>query len=112
MELDKTKLVVGIFVALSLVLGGAYYFESQENIFYCESRDLVGFCDKLSSGIGTRCYFNQTYKTCSEGWANIAGIIDLQSDSIQDENPSIKPPSTSSEGIKWICSTIECKEIQ
>jgi len=74
--MDKTKITAGIFIALTVLLSGAYYFESQENIYYCESRDLVGYCDKLSLGMGTRCYFNETYKTCPEGWQKIEGYIE------------------------------------
>ncbi len=63
---DKQKLTIGIAVALTLLLGsGATYFIAQDDdAFYCESRNLVMLCEKLSSGIGTRCYFEETYKTC------------------------------------------------
>ncbi len=79
--MDKTKITAGVFIALSVLLGGAVYFESHDDIYYCQSRDLVGYCEKLSSGTGTRCYFNDTYKSCPEGWKKIDEFIETNNTS-------------------------------
>lgn len=39
-----------------------------EEWYRCESRDLNHYCDSLSGGLGTRCYFEETYMVCDEGW--------------------------------------------
>ena len=70
---NKTKLTMGVSVALTLFLGSGatYFFGQDDDAFYCESRNLVMLCEKLSSGIGTRCYYEETYKVCTEGWEKI-----------------------------------------
>ncbi len=50
---------------------------TDDNIYFCESKNLVRSCDKLSSGIGTRCYFNETYKICKEGWHEVVGELEI-----------------------------------
>jgi len=73
---DTSKVVAGVFIALTLLLSGVYVLEDKNKTYYCESSDLVGYCEKLSSGIGTRCYYNATnYKICSEGWKKIDSFI-------------------------------------
>jgi hypothetical protein len=79
--LDETKLTAGVFITLTLLLSVAYAGVDKESVYYCESRDLVGYCDRLSSGIGTRCYHTledgtTKYKTCSEGWKSIEQFIE------------------------------------
>lgn len=75
---DKIKLSVGIFITIALAMGGTYFIG--EDTYYCESRDMVGICEKLSDGLGTRCYFNETYKTCSEGWKLLEGFTEPDMD--------------------------------
>jgi len=69
------KISSGIFVALALIMSGAYIISDVENTYYCESRDLVGLCDRTTA---TRCYFNNTYKVCSEGWKPITDYVEIQ----------------------------------
>ena len=68
MEIKTKLLTIGIAITLALAMSGTYYFSQDDDAFYCESRDMVMICEKLSSGIGTRCYFEDTYKVCNEGW--------------------------------------------
>ncbi len=91
------KLTIGIAVALTLIFGsGAIYFIAQDDdAFYCESRNLVMLCEKLSSGIGTRCYYEDTYKICKDGWTK------LESEQVS-ENLKSK---------QIICNQKECKPI-
>jgi len=72
---DAKNLTIGTFVALSVILSGVIVTDT-DNSYYCESKDLVGICDKLSSGIGTRCYFEDTYKYCPDGWKPLEGFVD------------------------------------
>ncbi len=105
---DKQKLTMGIAIALTLILGsGATYFIAQDDdAFYCESRNLVMLCEKLSSGIGTRCYFENTYKMCTEGWQKIE--VDQEINTQVPGNPSV---STFTRGLKWSCSPERCIRI-
>ena len=68
---EKTKLTIGTIITIALALSGAYYVAEEDTAYVCESRDLVMLCEKLSSGLGTRCYYEDTYKTCTEGWIKL-----------------------------------------
>lgn len=69
----KTKITSGAITILALatiVLTASLM--NQENVYACLEREIAMVCDKLSQanaeGIQTRCYFNETYKVCNEGW--------------------------------------------
>lgn len=96
----KTQLTIGIIITLLLASSGTYYISQDDNAYHCESRNIVMICEKLSSGIGTRCYFEDTYKTCKEGWKEIQ-----LNQEIKIEN------SVSSVGNKWECSPEGCIKI-
>ena len=66
--MNKTKLTIGVAITFLLAVSGTYYLAQGDNAYYCNSRDLVMICEKISSGLGTRCYFNDTYKICNSGW--------------------------------------------
>ncbi len=102
----KTKLTAGAIITLLLFTSGAYFIGQDDDAFYCESREMVMLCEKLSSGIGTRCYFEDTYKTCKEGWEKIELDQEINT---QVPGDSIIP--SSSEGTKWLCSPESCVEI-
>ena len=68
---NKIKLTIGTIITLILAMSGTYYVSQDDDAYYCESRNMVMICEKLSSGIGTRCYFAETYKKCDEGWQKI-----------------------------------------
>ena len=97
---------ISIAVILGLVLvGGIVVIEpfNQDNLdgaYYCESRSIVMDCDKLSSGIGTRCYFDDTYKKCTEGWIEIESGMILQNETL------------SNIGLKFVCNSNECIEVK
>ncbi len=105
---DKQKLTLGIAIALTLLIGsGATYFISQDDdAYFCESRNIIMLCEKLSSGIGTRCYFEDTYKMCSEGWEKIE--VDQE---INTQVPGDQSVPESASGIKWLCSPEGCTKI-
>jgi len=84
---DKKTITAGVFITLTLLLGGAYVMVDKDKTYYCESKDLVGYCEKLSSGIGARCYYNGTkYKTCNEGWQKIDNFIEPENLCYSDNN--------------------------
>ena len=95
---NKTKLTMGIAVALTLILGSGatYFFGQDDDAYYCEAREIVMICEKLSSGLGTRCYYEETYKICSEGWIKLKLEYQLE-------------PADHSKQI--ICDQTECKPI-
>ena len=94
---NKTKLTIGVIITFLLATSGTYYLSQDDDAFYCESRNMVMICEKISSGIGTRCYYEDTYKICKEGWKEI--------EIGQEVAPSV-------EGIKWECSPIGCVRIE
>ena len=101
--MENKKLTVGIIITLLLAMSGTYYIAQDDDAYYCESRDMVMLCDKLSSGVGTRCYFEETYKTCKEGWSKLKISQEIDT---QKEVP--KPV----EGNKWSCSSSGCVSLE
>ena len=67
---NKTQLTIGTIITLALLMS-TYYIAQDDDAYHCESKDMVMICEKLSSGIGTRCYYDDTYKVCTEGWTKL-----------------------------------------
>lgn len=96
----NTRLTIGTIITMALFLSGAYYVSLDDDAYYCEAKDMVMICDKLSAGTGSRCYFQDTYKVCSAGWVKLdTGQI------IGDEDPS---PIYRAQ---WRCSPESCVRI-
>jgi len=95
---NKTKLTIGVIITLLVAMSGTYYLSQDDDAYYCESRNIVMICEKLSSGIGTRCYYDDTYKICKEGWDKI------------EINQEVEPKTL--EGFKWECSPESCVRIE
>ncbi len=97
----KTKLTIGAIITLLLAMSGTYFIAQDDDAYFCESKDMVMLCEKLSSGLGTRCYFfseelnRTTYKICKEGW-------------VKFESLEFEPKSY---GKEYLCNQIECVEI-
>ena len=72
MELNKKQLT-GI-VTLAMILAGLVTINIPEKTYYCESRDMVLECIKLSS-TGKTCYTEIGGKRCPEGWKLISEFI-------------------------------------
>jgi len=74
MEVTK-KLTMGTIITLLLAVSGTYFLSQDDNAYYCEDRDMVMVCEKLSKindfGVQTRCYYEETYKYCGNGWEKI-----------------------------------------
>ncbi len=101
MEVTK-KLTVGTIITLLLAMSGTYFVAQEDNAYYCEDRDMVMICEKLSAGLGTRCYYKDTYKNCKEGWTK----VEIGQEVDQElENPIQQT------GKKYLCNQIECLEI-
>ena len=94
--MNKTKLTAGVIITLLLAMSGTYYLSQDDDAYYCESRDVVMICEKISSGIGTRCYYEETYKVCKEGWIKLELEYQLE-------------PADHSKQI--ICDQTECRPI-
>ncbi len=96
----KTKLTIGIIITFLLATSGTYFLSQDDNAFYCESRDMVLICEKLSAvndlGLQTRCYFEETYKTCNTGWEKIEIGQELTKETL---------------GKQYLCNQINCMEI-
>ena len=105
---SNIKLTIGIIITLALATSGTYYLAQDDDAYYCESRNIVMICEKLSSGIGTRCYFENTYKKCDEGWQK----IELDQEINTQVQPEVQPVPVSNGGVKWLCSPEGCVGIQ
>ena len=74
--MDKSiPLTVGVMILLASA-GTLYYLTDLENTYYCEAKNTVAMCEKLSTpnkeGISSRCYYNSTkYFICDSGWKPI-----------------------------------------
>jgi len=106
---DKTKLTIGVIITLAMILGSTatYYIAQDDDAYHCEERDIVMICEKLSAGIGTRCYYTpeeatkQTYKVCTQGWVKIeVGEVVLPDPPVVVNRDSTEP----NPGKKWLCS--------
>lgn len=71
METKNKLLSIGVMITLIAAMSGTYYLSQDDDAFYCEARNIVMICEKLSSGLGTRCYYEETYKVCNEGWVKL-----------------------------------------
>ena len=90
MEQKTQQLIAGIFIAL-IAGGGVYLVTDGDTAYYCEDREIVGICDRLSkvnsNGLQTRCYYNQStnqYKSCSSGWIKADTQIEGESIIVPD----------------------------
>jgi len=104
------KLTIGAIITLALAISGTYYVADGETAYYCEAKDVVMVCEKLSSGLGTRCYFDETYKICSEGWLELEIGQIVEPDEVEIIIPSEVPGQT--EGTKFLCSPNECVRVE
>jgi len=99
--MDKKDLTIGIIITLVLAISGTYVLVGDDDAYYCESRDIVMICEKLSAandlGIQTRCYYEDTYKICNEGWQKIEIGLDLA----KEYNL----------GRSYLCNQVNCTEI-
>ena len=94
-----TKLTIGIIITLALAISGTYYVAQDDDAFYCQDKDIVMICEKLSGlnsiGLQTRCYYEETYKVCNTGWEEIEISQVLEKEEIQ-------------EGKRFECNQFEC----
>ena len=74
---ETIPLVAGLVILIA-ALGAVYYITNLDQTYYCEDRNIVSMCFKLSAvsnGISSRCYYNESapnkYFTCSSGWKPI-----------------------------------------
>lgn len=95
---NKKQLTIGVIITLLLATSGTYFLTQDDNAYYCQSKDIVMICEKLSSGIGTRCYFQDTYKICSEGWKK----IEIGQELTKTNNINTK---------SYLCNQVNCTEI-
>lgn len=102
---DKKTILYSVVLAI-LISGGMnlpHYMDNNEDIigtYYCGSRNIVSNCDSFSSGIGSRCYYDDTYKICKEGW------VQIEKDEIV-----VKPINNNPNYWQVRCNTNSCIEI-
>lgn len=98
---NKTKLSIGAVLTLVLAMSGTYFVADGDNAYYCNEKDIVMICEKFSGGIGSRCYYEDTYKICKLGWEKIE---------LGQEISGEVPAQT--EGNKWQCSPTGCVRVE
>ena len=88
--MEPKQLTAGVFIFL-LAIGTLYVVLPGEEVYYCEDRNIVGLCDRLSKknaeGLQTRCYYNEStnqFKTCSSGWVKYKDTIEGNITTIPD----------------------------
>ncbi len=69
--MGKKELLIGVIISFIAAMSGTYYVSQDEDAYHCKSKEIVMLCEKLSSGLGTRCYFEDTYKICKDGWEKV-----------------------------------------
>lgn len=71
---ETKTLALGMLVLLALA-GTTYMLTDINKTYYCEDKNSVAMCDKLSVAtlnISSRCYYNGTkYFSCATGWKPI-----------------------------------------
>lgn len=90
----STEQLLGI-VTLAMIIGGVVTINLPESTYYCESRDIVLECNKLSSTMKT-CYYGTTYKRCTEGWEPIDKYLQINTN---------KYIYVHADGKQWKCTT-------
>jgi len=106
--MDKIKLTIGVIITLAM-LTSTYYIAQDDDAYYCEAKDMVMICEKLSAGIGTRCYFEDTYKVCAEGWIKLDTGAVLAPEVVTEVIYQEVLAQTA--GKKWLCSPEGCTPI-
>ena len=104
---DQIKLSVGAIITLALAISGTYFVADDDLAYYCEAKDLVMICEKLSSGLGTRCYYEDTYKICKLGWEEIEIGQSVKDETVVTEYIYPDVPEAT-QGKKWKCSPKGC----
>lgn len=77
-ELSKAQLA-GV-VSLAMILAGTvtYLIPEESSVFYCEDRDMVLQCDRLSS-TGKTCYLpDESGKRCLSIWKPITNFLEQE----------------------------------
>ena len=99
------KLTIGTIITLVLAISGTYFIAQEDNAYYCEDKDVVMICEKLSQAndynIQTRCYFSDTYKVCNTGWE----MMEIGKEINYSRADVLS-------GKKYLCDQIECLLIE
>ncbi len=93
---DTMKTITGgalLLIITTLTIIGTINITKDDNVYYCEERDIVMQCDRLSESTKT-CY-GETTKRCLSGWTMV----------INEEETSQTGPR------QYLCSVQECVDI-
>ena len=106
--MKKIFLILGIILAVALVSATVYpeawgndVDAGDHNIDNVNNITAVNFLGTL---IGTRCYFEDTYKICSEGWQK------LETGAVTGPEELYEAPEPAN-GKKWSCNPEGCVAI-
>ena len=95
MEKEKYRSIAEAVMILGLVVLGGMEL-TEDKAMYCESRGIALNCDKTTA---TRCYYEDTYKVCKEGWKPLKDLVEIET-----EETSVK---VTANGGNFICQTDE-----
>lgn len=76
----KYRTIAEVILILGLVvMGGMKLIE--DKAMYCPSRKIALNCDRTTA---TRCYHDDTYKVCPEGWKPLVDLVEAE---VETEEP-------------------------
>ena len=70
-NMGSARTVAEVALVLGLIIMGGMEL-TEDKAMYCESRKIAMNCDRTTA---TRCYYDDTYKVCSEGWKPLKDLI-------------------------------------
>ena len=82
--MTKYRSIAEAVLVLGLVIVGGIALES-DKAMYCESRGIALNCDRTTA---TRCYHDDTYKVCKEGWKPLKDLV--KAESIESSSIKVK----------------------
>lgn len=72
MENKKFTSVASAVLLLGLLVVGGHDL-TEDKAYFCESRSIAMNCERTTA---TRCYFDDSYKICKEGWQPFKDILE------------------------------------
>jgi len=86
--MEKYRTIAEAVLILGLVIVGGIALDTEKG-FYCKSRGIAANCDRTTA---TRCYHDDTYNVCKEGWKLLSDLVEINNSSTET-NINIKANS-------------------
>ena len=102
----KKNFIAGFLLILASLSGATIneLVDSDSQLYYCQSKDIISDCVNGIKADGLRCYYNESngraYSYCREGWESY--IIEGLKENINNENKV-------NNANKYVCSPSGCE---